>query len=104
MGIWKTLNKNTKDLGKELNKKEQKPKVVKETKCTCNACGNVWYYGKQEAWEQKANTMSNVGKSLACCSGCLPSLFIPDKKVVDLDKCPKCGSKAIKKEEVMHSV
>lgn len=97
MGFWKNLNTKTKELSKN-------PKTIKETKCTCNACGNIWFYGKQEAWEQKANAMSNVGKSMMCCSGCWPALFIHDKKTIDLGKCPKCGSKAVKKEEVIHNV
>jgi len=104
MGIWKILNTDTKQLAKELDEKSKGPKDVKETKCTCGACGNIWYYGKQEDWEQKANALSNFGKSMACCSGCLPSLLIPDKKVVDLDKCPKCGSKTVKKEVITHRV
>lgn len=93
-------------LWKNSNKKEASntPKIIKETKCTCSACGNVWFYGKQEAWEQKANAMSNAGKAMSCCGGCWPALFIHDKQVIDLNKCPKCGSKAVKKEEVTHSV
>src|SRR5699024_1058330 len=27
---------------------EEKPKQIKETKCTCQACGKVWFYGKEE--------------------------------------------------------
>jgi len=48
--------------------------------------------------------MQNLGKSMMCCGGCLPAVLIPDKKVIDLNKCPKCGSKVIKKEEVIHEV
>jgi ribosomal protein L32 len=104
MGIWKTSNADTKELTEKLDNKSKELKEIKESKCTCSACGNVWYYGKQEVREQQANAMSNVGKSMMCCGGCLPSLFIPNKKVVDLNKCPKCGSRAIKKEEVIHCV
>ena len=31
-------------------------------------------------------------------------LFLPDKKIVELDRCPKCGSKAVKSEEVVHEI
>ena len=85
-----------------------------ETKCTCKACGNVWYFDKRDEDEVKArkrensaNAMSNVGKSMMCCGGCFPALFIPDKKTVkvkDLDVCEKCGSKAVEKEQVEHEV
>ena len=79
-------------------------KKIKETKCTCKACDNIWFYGKQEVLENTGSTLENIGKSMMCCSGCAPAALIPDKKVVDLDKCPKCGSKAIIKEEVIHEV
>lgn len=81
-----------------------KSKEVQETKCTCQACGHVWFYGKSEQKEQALNKSSNEGKALLCCSGCWPTLFMPDKKVVDLDKCSKCNSKAVKKEIVTHHV
>lgn len=89
-------------------------KKIKETKCTCKACGNVWYYGKSEALqnfgEQMQNAgsdMGNAGKDMMCCTGCLPALFIPEKQktqVRDLGQCDKCGSKAVSKEKVEHYV
>ncbi|MBS4195747.1 hypothetical protein [Lederbergia citri] len=89
-------------------------KKIKETKCTCQACGKVWYYGKQEAiqnfgekMQNVGKDMSNTGKDMMCCSGCLPALFMPDKQksnVKDLNSCPECGSKAVKKETVIHNV
>jgi hypothetical protein len=77
---------------------------IRETRVTCTACGNVWHYGKSEEWESTGAALSNVGKSMACCGGCVPALLIPDKKVVDLGKCPKCGSKAVRKETVEYEV
>jgi len=79
-------------------------KKIKETKCNCNACGHNWFYGKQEVLESTGAAMGNVGKSMMCCGGCLPAVLIPDKKVTDLNKCPKCGSKAIKKVVITHHV
>lgn len=86
--------------------KEKKAPVqsVKETKNTCNACGKVWHYGKQEVREQKMNAIHNAGKAMSCCGGCMPALLIKDKQVVDLKKCPSCGSKNIKTEEVSYEV
>ncbi|MFZ2226488.1 MAG: zinc ribbon domain-containing protein [Candidatus Moraniibacteriota bacterium] len=83
---------------------KQKLKEIKETRCTCNACGNTWFYGKQEVLESTGNVMSNCGKSMMCCGGCFPALLIADKKVTNFDKCPKCGSKAVNKEKVIHNV
>lgn len=80
------------------------PTAIRETKCTCSGCGNTWFYGKEEMVEQSSAAMSNLGKSMMCCGGCLPALLIPDKKVVDLNKCPKCGSRAVRKEEVTHDI
>ena len=76
--------------------------TITETKCTCQACGNIWFYGGGDVLKQTTNTLSNMRKSAMCCAGCLPAVFIPDKKVVDLGKCPKCGSKAVRKEQVYH--
>lgn len=50
------------------------------------------------------NALSNVSKAMMCCSGCFPALLIQDKKVIDLNKCPKCGSIAVKKEIIIHNV
>jgi predicted nucleic-acid-binding Zn-ribbon protein len=79
-------------------------KRIAETKNTCTSCGNVWFYGKQETTEVTTAAMNNLGKSMMCCGGCLPAALIKDKEVIDLNKCPKCGSRAIKKEEVIHEV
>lgn len=79
-------------------------KTIQETKCTCTACGNVWYFGKQEAVEQAGNAMQDVGKSMMCCGGCIPAAFLPNKKVIDLKQCPKCHSKAVNCEVVKHEV
>lgn len=89
---------------RELSPQTLKTKQITETKCTCQACDNTWFYGKTDKLEQSSNAMSNCGKSMMCCGGCFPALFIPDKKVTDLNKCPKCGSRAIKKETITHNV
>ena len=79
-------------------------KKIKETKCTCISCGNTWYYGKQDVLMSVGNDMQNIGKDMMCCTGCIPAAFIPDKQKIDLKKCNKCGSKAIKSEEVIHDI
>lgn len=79
-------------------------KKISETKCTCTACGNIWHYGKSDEMQNVGNAMQQAGKSLMCCTGCFPALLIPTKTVNDLNKCPKCGSKAVKKEKIVHEV
>lgn len=88
----------------ELNEPKKTNKKIKETRCVCNACEHIWFYGKQDVLEQTGSSLQNCGKSMMCCGGCIPAIFIPDKKVVDLNKCPKCGSRAINKEEIIHEV
>lgn len=80
------------------------PKKITENRGTCQSCGNIWHYGKEEQWENVSNTMHNVGKSMMCCTGCLPAVFLSDKKITDFSKCPKCGSKAVKTKQVTHEV
>lgn len=77
---------------------------IKETKCKCKSCGKIWHYGKTDMLNSAADNLSTFGKDMMCCTGCMPALFIPDKKVIDLNKCPNCGSKAIYKEEVIHEI
>lgn len=80
------------------------PRIIQETRCTCQSCGHIWHYGKEESLEAAAGAMSNCGKSMMCCSGCFPALLIPDKPVADLNQCPRCHSRAVKKEIVSHEV
>lgn len=77
---------------------------IKEFKCTCHACGNTWFLGYDEVLIADASAKANAGKALLCCAGCLPALAIPSIKSVDVDKCPKCGSRAIKRQEITHEV
>ena len=86
------------------NPKQGATKKIRETKSTCNSCGHIFYYGKTEELEAASAALQNVGKAMMCCGGCLPAVVIPDKKAVDLNKCPKCNSKALTKEVVEHEV
>lgn len=88
----------------KLGQKGKEIKEIKETKCTCEACQNIWFYGKVDEREAFLNKMSNVGKSMSCCGGCAPALLIKDKEIKDLNRCPKCGSRAVKKEIITHHV
>lgn len=81
----------------------QRMKKVVETRCTCLSCGHVWHYGGQEVTQNVANAMENLGNACTfpCC--CLTS-FMPQRPVTDLNKCPKCGSKATECEKVEHDI
>lgn len=104
----KQLNQKNKE---EFEKKKQEflarknaPKKITETRVTCKFCGNVWHYGKQEQMDNATNSLHNAGKAMMCCTGCLPALLLSDKKITDFSKCPKCGSKSVKSEQVTHEV
>lgn len=73
-------------------------KKIKETRATCQSCGEIWHYGKGEAMQSCGGQMQNAGKSMTCLC-CLP-----DTKTVDYNKCPKCSSKAVTKEQVIHEI
>jgi len=101
----------SKEYKAEIEQKKQEflarknaPKKITENRGTCQSCGNIWHYGKEEKWENASNAMHNVSKSMMCCTGCWPAIFLSDKKITDFSKCPKCGSKAVKTEQVTHEV
>lgn len=83
---------------------ESSGKKIRETKCTCQGCGHTWFYGMQDVLDSTAASFHNFGKEMMCCTGCFPAVFIPESKVTDPGRCPKCGSKAFRKEVVIHEV
>jgi hypothetical protein len=78
-------------------------KTISETKCTCTACGEVWYFGKREAQQNALNATSNLGQDLSCCS-CPCLFFWPRTPVKNLLQCPRCKSLAVSTEVVSHVV
>lgn len=87
----------------EGESEKPKVKVVKETKCTCNQCGKVWYFGKQDDLQQKGKAMQIAGLTCMCpcLMGCMGPLIKAPK---NLKQCPQCQSKNITTEEVAYDV
>jgi len=86
---------------KKTLKKEERGRVVKETRATCNVCGHVWHYLPSEVISSVGDSMQKAGCSMMTC-GCLsPFMSKTDKPH---SKCPKCSSTAIKREKVEHRV
>ncbi len=81
------------EVSSEVFSKKDKTRTIRETRSTCQGCGNVWHYGKSV---ERTETY----KAMMCCTGCVPALFT----IKNLNKCPKCGSEASKKETVEHQV
>ena len=77
--------------------------MISETKCTCAGCGNVFFYGKTDERDQLSAARQNRGDVKACCY-CAGCTSLPFRPVVDLGRCPKCGSRALKKEIVTHDL
>jgi hypothetical protein len=93
------------DFAARRNFSNSSGRKIMETKCTCNMCGNIWFYGKDEVNNANSDALYNFGKAMTtCCSGCFPLIFLPDKKVIDLNKCPRCGSLSITKNNIIHYV
>lgn len=87
-----------------LPKKRDTPnKQIQETRCTCTACGKVWHYGKSEVLNNYSAKLRNAGKTMSACTCCWPMSYMSREKT-DLDKCPNCGSKAVKKEQIIHDI
>lgn len=88
--------------------KKRRPLNINETKCTCNSCGNIYYYGKEEVLEKTVNSLDNASKELAAASCCYCNPFINATKtkndITDYNKCPKCGSRNIIKEKIKHEI
>lgn len=79
----------------------QMTKKISETRCTCNSCQNVWHYGMKDVLSNLGAASDNCGNTASPCGCCGGA---SKQKIVDLDKCPKCGSRNIKKEKVVHEV
>ena len=80
------------------------PKRIQETRCTCSACGKVWYYGKTDVYNNFSKQLRNAGKNISGASCCCWPMSYMSREETDMGKCPGCGSKAIKKEQITHEV
>jgi hypothetical protein len=78
-------------------------KQIQETRCTCSACGKVWFFGKSDIYQSYSGKLRNAGKTISGCTCCWPMSYMSREKT-DLEKCPNCGSKAVKKEQIIHDV
>ena len=74
---------------------------VKEVRATCQSCDHVWHYLPGQGMKQAGEAMQRAGCALMTCG--VASLFM--KKPENLvSQCPKCGSRAVKSEDVVHNV
>lgn len=97
----KELEKQKKDKERVMYSKGYKQ--ILEYECTCTRCNKVFYYNSDEYLKNLSDKLLASGlsdlslgllKPKAAAAGSLI-----DAKVKDFDKCPNCGSKALRKEE-----
>ena len=84
--------------------------MIKEVKCKCNQCGNVWHYLEED--EKKLKEQSNANRLVGCgtCACCSPFGVLFTNKANDLQreadkikKCPKCNSTDVTKTQIYHA-
>jgi hypothetical protein len=77
-----------------LEKTSNDSRKIIENKATCLVCGETWHFNK---WDERTNLSNTMHNSV---SALFP--FMPQRKTVDLNKCPKCGSRAVKTEKATY--
>ena len=101
---------------KEFDKKEECQKhekecktkgMIKEIKCKCNQCGNVWHYLEED--EKKLKTQATSNALIGCGMCCNPFGALFSNKAADLQreldkmkKCPKCNSTDVTRTPIYH--
>ena len=63
-------------------------KKMEQIKCTCNSCGNVYYWGNHDLFKNAINAIDTIRGNIYAFN-----------QLEDIDKCPKCGSRATTKEK-----
>lgn len=76
-------------------------KTISETKCTCHSCQNVWHYGMRDKLANVGTALENCNNAVSPCGCCGGA---SKQKLVDLNRCPKCGSRNFKQETITHEV
>jgi DNA-directed RNA polymerase subunit RPC12/RpoP len=69
--------------------------IKRETKVTCQACGHVWHYNSRDVMNNLTDAMADLNSV---------KVFGQKSNSNDLNRCPKCGSRAITEEKVTYKV
>jgi len=92
---------------KETEKEMKSKGLIKEIKCKCNQCGNVWHYLEED--EKKLKNQSGLNACIGCGMCCNPFGAIFSNKSMDLQreigkmkKCPKCNSIDVLRTTIYH--
>lgn len=76
-------------------------RYVRETQGTCSVCKHNWYFNMADILREKGKRMKDTGKDLLAL-GFLPLALIPNEQIRDLERCPKCGSRAVTLRDVIN--
>ncbi len=85
-------------------KRSEPTRKISEIKATCQACGHIYFFDKTDQLTHMGAEMEKTGQAMMCCGGCWPMAFAPQKQTVDPSRCPKCGSRAVQKEKIVHEI
>ena len=75
---------------------------VWENRAQCNQCHHVWFFTEIDVLDAKAKSYKNAAKNLFALGAFLPLALIPDEKINDPKRCPKCGSRTIETKLVVN--
>ena len=104
-GFWavlqETMDEAVERAGKEaMDKKlsvDNTNKEYREIKVTCSVCGHIHFYDYKDMLDNSMHAMGSV-----TFGGALEA--VERSQIKDLDRCPSCGSRAVKIEEVINTV
>ncbi len=93
----------------QLKEKEMKSQgKIKEIKCKCNQCGNIWHYLEDDEKKLKSQAIGNSMIAAGMC--CNPFGALYSNKSIDIQKeidkmkrCPKCNSMDFSKNPIYHA-
>ncbi|MEG0814146.1 MAG: hypothetical protein RSL74_09470 [Clostridium sp.] len=92
------LNENRSTQGKPSFISRMNGKKQKETECTCGNCNCKWYVNDAQIMRYVGNVLNSAGNLLSG-STTLGAYHLNNSN--DIFQCPQCGSKKIKKKEVV---
>ena len=93
---------------KQKDKEMKENGMIKEIKCECNQCRNVWHYLEEDEKQLKSQARSNAMIGCGMCCNPFGALFLNksadlQKEVDKMKKCPKCNSVDVTRTAVYHA-
>lgn len=77
-------------------------RYVRETQGMCSVCKHVWHFNAKDVFAQTGKQMKNMGKDLLALGVFLPLSLLPNEQIQELERCPKCGTRAVTLSDVVN--